>query len=440
MKTLKSRKNLYTFIITALLIPFFSFQSVAQEDKKEVKIKVIKEENGQKTVIDTTINISDLENNDELKKILKSEAFGDMDINIDELDGFLDMDIEVEQDGEDGMQKKVIVMKHKDSDSDKDVVEKEYIITVIQSDSSMDGKTVKMHVGEGGSAYFFSDDGETHEIDMDGNVHKVIVKSSIDGDGENVFFSDGDINWTGDGGRKVEVIDSEDGQKVIVHNEDGTTKEYDLKEGKGAYMIDEEGNIQKVDGDVKWTGDKGEMTMVTVDVEDDGEGETIWITTGDETLDLSGNKHHNVFIHSSEDIDDDAEVFVEVIAKNDGEKTVRIERKIIVKKLDSEDIKSLEKSGIKVTPKESDILELGAIKFHPNPTNGKFTLRFEVPEKGDTEVLIYDINGKNVYSEKLSNFEGSYKNEIDISGQSKGTYFLKITQGNKMSTRKIILD
>ena len=439
MKTFKSRKNLYTFIVAALFISFLSLQSIAQEEKKEVKIKVVKEENGKKTVIDTTINISDLENNEELKQLLQSDAFGGMDITIDDFDELTEFDMDVEHDGE-GVQKKVIIMKQKDAETGEDAVEKEYIVTVIKSDSCVDGKTMKVNVDKGGTAYFFSDDGETHEIDMDGNVHKVIVKTRDEGDGEDVFISNGDLNWTEEGGRKVEVIESEDGQKVIVHNEDGTTKEYDLNEGKGAYMIDKEGNIQKVDGDVKWTADEGEMTMVTVDVEDDGEGETIWITTGNETLDLSGDKHHNVFIHSSEDIDEDAEVFVEVIVKKDGDETVRIERKIIVKDLNSQDVESLEKSGVKVSHEEADNLEIGSMKFHPNPSDGKFTLSFNVSEKGDTGISIYDINGKNVYSENLFNFEGTYKNEIDISGESKGTYFLKITQGNKMSTRKIILD
>ncbi|MCD4698129.1 MAG: T9SS type A sorting domain-containing protein [Bacteroidales bacterium] len=47
---------------------------------------------------------------------------------------------------------------------------------------------------------------------------------------------------------------------------------------------------------------------------------------------------------------------------------------------------------------------------------------------------------KEVYSETIKNFEGKYKGEIDISSEDSGTYFLKIEQGNKIGTRKIIVE
>ena len=49
-------------------------------------------------------------------------------------------------------------------------------------------------------------------------------------------------------------------------------------------------------------------------------------------------------------------------------------------------------------------------------------------------------NGKKVYEERIVNFKGHYKKEIDISSYGSGTYFLEIIQGKKASYRKIILD
>jgi hypothetical protein len=83
-------------------------------------------------------------------------------------------------------------------------------------------------------------------------------------------------------------------------------------------------------------------------------------------------------------------------------------------------------------------LKAGEMKFYPNPANGKFNLAFDLPTKGDTEINIMSIEGKSVYSEKLPAFSGHYDKEIDISQNPKGTYFVKITQGDHTQVKKIV--
>jgi len=78
--------------------------------------------------------------------------------------------------------------------------------------------------------------------------------------------------------------------------------------------------------------------------------------------------------------------------------------------------------------------------MYPNPNDGKFNLNFNLKNKADAEVTVYDTQGKQVYSEKLPNFSGDYNKAIDISSNTKGVYFVKIQQGKHSQVKKIILD
>jgi len=83
-------------------------------------------------------------------------------------------------------------------------------------------------------------------------------------------------------------------------------------------------------------------------------------------------------------------------------------------------------------------LALKRIEFAPNPNDGNFNLKFELPEKRDTRVMVFDQGGRKVFEELLVNFDGEYNNRIDISAQPSGVYFLIVAQGNAQFTRKIV--
>ena len=80
------------------------------------------------------------------------------------------------------------------------------------------------------------------------------------------------------------------------------------------------------------------------------------------------------------------------------------------------------------------------VKVYPNPGDGKFSLSFTANTKGDVVISIADAKGAEVYNKTVENFSGEYSNEINISGEGKGTYYLKITQGDDSITKKILVD
>jgi hypothetical protein len=85
-------------------------------------------------------------------------------------------------------------------------------------------------------------------------------------------------------------------------------------------------------------------------------------------------------------------------------------------------------------------LKIDQVDFYPNPNNGRFNLSFNLSNQGDTEIAIFTLDGKKVYEEKLPNFTGNYQQEIDISKNANGVYFIRVNQGKNAWFKKMILE
>jgi len=80
------------------------------------------------------------------------------------------------------------------------------------------------------------------------------------------------------------------------------------------------------------------------------------------------------------------------------------------------------------------VLRSDNLVVYPNPSKGKFTLS----EFGSVNAIeIYDIQGHQVYSDKRVKQQTSQ--EIDLSGYAKGIYFIKIYDGTKKYSRKVVI-
>ena len=83
-------------------------------------------------------------------------------------------------------------------------------------------------------------------------------------------------------------------------------------------------------------------------------------------------------------------------------------------------------------------LPLESLELYPNPTTGPVNVRFEA-EAVPTTVRIMDASGKTVYSKVMNQFNGSFSEQINLFGNTPGTYMLAIQQGKKVSSKKIVL-
>lgn len=77
------------------------------------------------------------------------------------------------------------------------------------------------------------------------------------------------------------------------------------------------------------------------------------------------------------------------------------------------------------------------VTIAPNPSNGIFDLSFTAASVATT-VAITDIFGRNVYNEAVLKNTGNYKKQIDLTGFSKGLYFVRISTEKGSITKKIV--
>lgn len=108
-----------------------------------------------------------------------------------------------------------------------------------------------------------------------------------------------------------------------------------------------------------------------------------------------------------------------------------------VEELEEDEIKALnEKSGERLD--ESNSLDVAELSFTPNPNNGQFKIMFDLPETGDTKIQVFDQNGRSVFDQNLRDFSGIYSNQIDISSEAAGIYFVSITQNGKGKVARVV--
>lgn len=78
------------------------------------------------------------------------------------------------------------------------------------------------------------------------------------------------------------------------------------------------------------------------------------------------------------------------------------------------------------------------ISIYPNPTSGKIQLLMESLSGTDHyDLKVFDMQGRKVYAE--SKLEPQALNEIDLSDQVKGLYYVTLFDGIEIYNRKIIV-
>ena len=173
---------------------------------------------------------------------------------------------------------------------------------------------------------------------------------------------------------------------------------------------------------------------------------------------ITDDENENVFFDFPFTSSSNAKVYNKVI-KSDSEGNGKIRKRIIIDIDDDTDssndkaVKETEYVRIKVRisePTEAEkklvekagvnnknLLALDDFHFAPNPGSKQFDISFSSQEKGRVEVKIFDINGKEIYSETAKDFPGIYRKSVDLSGKTSGVYLLVISQNGKSFCRKI---
>ena len=77
--------------------------------------------------------------------------------------------------------------------------------------------------------------------------------------------------------------------------------------------------------------------------------------------------------------------------------------------------------------------------IYPNPTKGTFTLNLEVVNTNKVSVQLFDVRGRLIGEKNYFNTNINFSESIFFEKASTGLYLVKITNGNKQTTRKLLI-
>ena len=147
------------------------------------------------------------------------------------------------------------------------------------------------------------------------------------------------------------------------------------------------------------------------------------------------------------DLDGDGDNDVTIFFKNFGDDMEKRFKNFDDKKM----LSSIEpmiknfKGNLDVDLKDFDFLNesktVKALKIYPNkPFDNKLNLKFHAPVKGDVNVIVTDINGKEVGSQKFKDFQGDFIGQVDLKKNVKGTVFVTVTQGEDGTSKRVVIE
>jgi Secretion system C-terminal sorting domain len=368
--------------------------------------------------------------------------------------------------------------------------EKKVHVKIIKN---IDGEITKVDTVFEGSkhegVYFFSD-GELDESKLDSILEKFDIK---DKDGFKVIgFKEGEIDtdsakhiWVSVDS-DVHVKDGKSGKHVIVKMSDGKeiiestdhftilhsdslniVKEYIINSDDEDVYLTKEGNKKVVikssgnSGTYVWTMDDDNKELITITEEmklHEGHEGTVNVfvtTSGDEDI----SKTSEVFITKGDSKSKTIELYIDEDESGSEVKVVDVEGmmeiagenvkitkyktddgKIVIKAVISEDdcAKTDEKDLVKLGLNDKVKLKVKKLEIKFDQADRILNIEFELEEKESTIVKVYNKEGEEVFSEKVKKFEGNYKGEVDLSKEGEGAYYLKISQGDKSFTEKVI--
>ena len=303
---------------------------------------------------------------------------------------------------------------------------------------------------------------------MGDSLHKMIKVMMIDGDSMegnfkfDIEFNEDDksgmkmMKFKGEDGEEMEMsfdfkmLDGKDGvMKMVVNGEEMEIKVGDIHKHLGKmhedmdFIHNETGNIEIM---IKSDEDGGESRTVKIikTIDDEGnvtikkivDGEEIEIDEADMKKMHGG--HKMMFISDDGSVtkmkgNHTMTIDVNVDSK-DGKQNKHI---VIITKMSNDDKSAKKIPAVDGMNKKK--LSINKLKFSPNPNDGKSDLSFKLNKKEPVLIKVFDIQGKEVYSEIVADFDGKYSNNIDISNNGEGIYILQIVQDEKASTSKIVI-
>lgn len=296
-------------------------------------------------------------------------------------------------------------------------------------------------------------------------------------DGENVFmlkgndFDTGTFEWNGlegEGGPFLGLVNAMETKVTVVVDENGekkTTETIGVEDEVDGILIGEvvegsaaaEAGLKK--GDILKSIDGQQLSefsdlvdfmegaevgqSVSLSFERDGQMEQAEATLQERKAGMGQHVIIERIMEDGEHMDKTGNTFFFRTEDGEDDKLHTRHKIVIVTRGDkSEDVQDIEEMELsedalpEVELKRN--LSLQDYNLFPNPSNGNVQLRFQ-GEAVPTEIKITDMNGKQMYRERLNQFNGSYDQNIDLNDLPSGPYIMTIEQNDKVYTEQLIV-
>tara|TARA_B100000787_G_scaffold133180_1_gene102028 strand:- start:500 stop:3817 length:3318 start_codon:yes stop_codon:yes gene_type:complete len=95
--------------------------------------------------------------------------------------------------------------------------------------------------------------------------------------------------------------------------------------------------------------------------------------------------------------------------------------------------------NIEATTLSTNSFNLSNASIYPNPSNGVINVRFETITNDTVEIILFDLQGRKIYNSKHESNQRIFNEAITTGKLSSGIYLLKATQGNRSTTKRLII-
>jgi S1-C subfamily serine protease len=95
--------------------------------------------------------------------------------------------------------------------------------------------------------------------------------------------------------------------------------------------------------------------------------------------------------------------------------------------------------GAKIKIDRSQKLEVQNLILKTTNDPDRVRISFRLPGRGDTQIQIYNQNGRSLYQYELDSFSGVFQDVLDIAQNGSGVYYLYIQQDQASLIKKILL-
>ena len=82
---------------------------------------------------------------------------------------------------------------------------------------------------------------------------------------------------------------------------------------------------------------------------------------------------------------------------------------------------------------------IGSLNLYPNPASERLTLSYTGLQPGSGQVTIFAITGQAVITEQYVLNSQSGQLDMDLGKLLPGIYFVQLSQGNQVMTRKLVV-